>query len=1182
MRRDADILAVHRATAADPSAPGEAGTEGLRRSADPFDAALTLSVVFRRRLQGRVQGVGALDLECSSERQYFTLLLGFELLRKHLFVGAVTDALSEKQRRAEAQWSPRPYAQPPPPPPEDPVSLLFTRALDPWRMAGLGGAQACTGALPPERFLGWDSKGTQVWARLHMAGLEVRALHSWDLASVVLKVRCPEWRLEEMAERLRMRLRARGKAFKRFRIADRDLFAEQSSGSLFSSSERQYIIDRVIKSKVKDGGAELGEGTALGRHIDQRFPLHMAASLEALRESWVCFWSDARAQEPWSLYATPVGESMRRAAAVASAAWTGALAQPLDSVEQYYGQGVGFLFAFMAFYTRWLIAPSLLGLVVFAVQVRERRLDHWLCLPYAVYIMVWASFMLTYWRQKQSVLAYRWGVLEFEADETERPQFVGRETRIADGAEVRKVFPAWRRVLRYLVSAPLLAVTILAILCVMISLFSTQDRLLREYVRGDRSFDFAPSAASISSTETRHSLALQSNGTATAPLTFSLSVAEDPTFWVIAFFYPSLYSILIYASAKVCDFLSEKLNDFENHRTQSTYLNRLILKVFSFRFIAVFTNLYWYAFTPSQDAGTAYIRVAVVMFCLLTVGSWGEAFMDACLPALYQRVLMYRLRRNVSLENRRLYRAKEHDDETGNARREAIERKERLLGHARSSVWDEACQVSYTTFADYSALVVQFGLIIFFAAIFPLAPLIALLNNLVMIRLRAYKICYTMQRPLSHKCSGVGVWEDILQIMSVMGVLTNLALFGLTSDVLREHLSALGSVGVAVLLFVFEHAMLFFKYWLYTSIPKVPSSVLRLQMNQAMTTTKAKDSRRRTKAAAKADDAGDFNGRGGGGSVALLAPLTELLDDSQFVDVDPAAREESSPLAPRQRSRTSVLSTLEPLRTQLSDAEPEIVLSSDDEDSFAMDSSDSDNYVLASPSRSALVDSSAGWTPPRPSAAGPRTTDSAAEDARFSISTRLRNFQAVRRNENSASKLAAVSETTAEENAVNYSARAVAAPAPRKSLLSLLGWESRVGELSLEQKLQRVEVLLQSPKKAGSASSQPSLVPPPKPPKSLLSPGSSRTSAHASSDTGLPRGVPTSSPRRAAGSPKRAALVRSPPLLKAKKAPAAKDPSSLVRSRLEAAKNDVKFKMRVPADAVAEKTANPFGFAQSP
>ena len=69
------------------------------------------------------------------------------------------------------------------------------------------------------------------------------------------------------------------------------------------------------------------------------------------------------------------------------------------------------------------------------------------------------------------------------------------------------------------------------------------------------------------------------------------------------------------------------------------------------------------------------------------------------------------------------------------------------------------------------------------------------------------------------------VWENVVEVMSVVGILTNCALIGYTSQVLRERLGAVGSTVIALLLFLLEHLLLLLKYLLHTTIPQVPPSV---------------------------------------------------------------------------------------------------------------------------------------------------------------------------------------------------------------------------------------------------------------------------------------------------------------------------------------------------------------------
>jgi hypothetical protein len=87
-----------------------------------------------------------------------------------------------------------------------------------------------------------------------------------------------------------------------------------------------------------------------------------------------------------------------------------------------------------------------------------------------------------------------------------------------------------------------------------------------------------------------------------------------------------------------------------------------------------------------------------------------------------------------------------------------IQRREEYLKQAESSCWVEAMKANSSIFNDYLVIITQLGFIFFFSAIFPLAPLIALINNSLLIRINAYKFCRLSKRPIAIKCSGLGVW----------------------------------------------------------------------------------------------------------------------------------------------------------------------------------------------------------------------------------------------------------------------------------------------------------------------------------------------------------------------------------------------------------------------------------------
>lgn len=865
---------------------------------------------------------------------------------------------------------------------KNPIRKLFkgTLSLDPLRAMGVGGGlfpvsrrnaptmtlKQSQKAMPQAAFLGWRSEGTQIWSRLRLAGLETKVVYSWDLRRIILKVKCPPARLEEVAEKMHLRIRRKDGTLKVFKRSKRESFQAcvttgggllsplGSDGArdhdhdpempLFRSSERQQIIDYIIRSKIKDGGAELDEDTHLGSFIVQRFPLHMYSRLEEIRYTWVTFWKTGSAgdvAQPWNFFSTeyvPVDpadipvtslgsvdnkivENQYHYRPVPKISWkevisgtissvehffSNVLVQPLDNIAEYYGEGVAFYFAFLAFYTRWLIIPSIIGFVVFCIQMSTGRLDNYYCVPYAIMIMLWASFMLVFWRQKSSALAYRWGVLEYEVEETERPQFKGEYMYDDSTGEVHKVYPAWRRVLKYTISFPLLLCIMGVMLVVMVTVFSTQNKMLQAYITqqpvnmtptdGVSSTLGGGSGSSSGASTSTNMTNIYSNSTdIQTPYSmdiFSTALLTDSNFWTVAIFYPCIYVILVEGFAAIVEKLAIILNNFENHRTQTAFMNRLILKVFSFRFVAVNMPLV-YDMLTTRDPEEAYIRMSLMIFCQLTAGFYWAVLLDVGVPSLYQRLMLYHMKMNVAKTNRKIYEAKEHSDrlrmevegdmemglgmgggldrksnisnKSGSSsssygRRASfgasvINRREQYLEQARSKCWEEALQPLYESFGDYTALVVQLGFVLLYAPIFPLAPLIALLNNICLIRLNAYKLTYTRQRPVAQKVSGIGVWEDVLQLISVAGVLANCALFGFISNILMDMFAASGGgAAVALLLFLFEHGILFFKYWLQTSVPMIPMAVQRAQQRERRSTMdhkrKQMEERRKSRASA--------------------------------------------------------------------------------------------------------------------------------------------------------------------------------------------------------------------------------------------------------------------------------------------------------------------------------------------
>lgn len=68
---------------------------------------------------------------------------------------------------------------------------------------------------------------------------------------------------------------------------------------------------------------------------------------------------------------------------------------------------------------------------------------------------------------------------------------------------------------------------------------------------------------------------------------------------------------------------------------------------------------------------------------------------------------------------------------------------------------------------------IQFGFITLFVASFPLAPLLALFNNILEVRVDAWKFTTQFRRPVAAKARNIGAWKEILNVVAILSVVTN-------------------------------------------------------------------------------------------------------------------------------------------------------------------------------------------------------------------------------------------------------------------------------------------------------------------------------------------------------------------------------------------------------------------------
>lgn len=124
------------------------------------------------------------------------------------------------------------------------------------------------------------------------------------------------------------------------------------------------------------------------------------------------------------------------------------------------------------------------------------------------------------------------------------------------------------------------------------------------------------------------------------------------------------------------------------------------------------------------------------------------------------------------------------------------------------------------TLADYDELVAQFGYVVLFVMAFPLAPLLAMVNNLLEFQVDMHKLLQLYRRPIPLGAMSIGAWYGKFEALSWMCIMSNVALIFFTARVFGTDL------GVLLLSFLaIEHVLFAIKLFTAFLIPDTPMDV---------------------------------------------------------------------------------------------------------------------------------------------------------------------------------------------------------------------------------------------------------------------------------------------------------------------------------------------------------------------
>jgi Calcium-activated chloride channel len=81
----------------------------------------------------------------------------------------------------------------------------------------------------------------------------------------------------------------------------------------------------------------------------------------------------------------------------------------LAAIKNYFGEKVGFQYAWMSFYTVWLTLPTIVGIALTIYQM-VKGVDTPLTTMYSIFVCVWVTVFIERWKRKAAEICLRWGL----------------------------------------------------------------------------------------------------------------------------------------------------------------------------------------------------------------------------------------------------------------------------------------------------------------------------------------------------------------------------------------------------------------------------------------------------------------------------------------------------------------------------------------------------------------------------------------------------------------------------------------------------------------------------------------------------------------------------------------------------------------------------------------------------
>ncbi|KAI4741624.1 putative plasma membrane stress response protein [Aureobasidium sp. EXF-12298] len=469
-------------------------------------------------------------------------------------------------------------------------------------------------------------------------------------------------------------------------------------------------------------------------------------------------------------------------------------ADDLDSIKALFGEKVAFYYAFIQAYSLFLIVPAISG-TLFCLFSR----------PYSIMFgtitCVWSIVFVEWWKKQETDLSIRWHVQGVGALKVNRVQYNWeKEDTDAITGEVKKIFPAHKRLTRQLLFLPFAALAAFVLSIVLVVTFLIEAIISDVY--GE----------------------------------------ELANYWALHY----LPTILLAVSLPyITDFLTSiatRLSEHENHRTNDEFELAQVQKAFVLNFVTSFLPLVltayiyvpfgskllpyfvpnsWQSHIVGKDFNIDAHRLQEEVISLSLAGqliNFGEEFV---LPFL-KRHLLEAYRRYQDAKQGKSLHQRMHSEYTKTLLVDAPH-EERLLSRLRA----EAAAPPYDVQEDIMEMCVQFGYLAMFGVIYPLMPLGFLINNWIELRGDFFKLISESQRPPPIRSDSIGPCISALEFLTWLGSLSTAALLCMYSgdgDVTSFRLD-----GLLLTVFIAEQAYLATKLTIRFMFDKIGSEAVRAE-----------------------------------------------------------------------------------------------------------------------------------------------------------------------------------------------------------------------------------------------------------------------------------------------------------------------------------------------------------------